>query len=337
MLMSLDLVGVPHPRVKQWKARIAAETGVPADAVIISSTHTHSGPDTIGIWGPLLRSGLDADYLATLGDRVVECARKAVAAMVPATLAAGTATVDVIEDTRAPDVRNDTLGALVAYDAKGKPLALVANVAAHPEILGSKNRSVSSDYAHDLREALERDFAGAVAIYVQADCGGMQTPKVAAHTFDEAKRVGEALAAKTKEALSGAAELKVTSIVAKREPVVFALENRRFQAGVKAKIFGDISGEVKEEDGKWRYASEVVAIRLGDAVFVSVPGEALPEVGNEVRAVFGSRFTFLVGLGNDEIGYILPKADFDPKKYEESMSLGPETAPALLEAVRKLK
>jgi hypothetical protein len=43
-----------------------------------------------------------------------------------------------------------------------------------------------------------------------------------------------------------------------------------------------------------------------------------------------------VGLGQDEVGYILPKADFDPKKYEESMSLGPATAPTLLDALNNL-
>ena len=64
--------------------------------------------------------------------------------------------------------------------------------------------------------------------------------------------------------------------------------------------------------------------------------QALPEVGKEVFSLMNAKHRFLVGLGQDEVGYILPKADFDPKKYEESMSLGPETAPTLLDALNHL-
>jgi hypothetical protein len=82
--------------------------------------------------------------------------------------------------------------------------------------------------------------------------------------------------------------------------------------------------------------SEICALRLGEILFVTVPGEALPEVGKEVFSLMNAKHKFLVGLGQDEVGYILPKADFDPKKYEESMSLGPETAPTLLDALKNL-
>jgi len=339
LVVSLDLVGMLHMRVKALKARIEKETGIAADRTIVSCTHTHAGPDTIGMWGALLLSGLDPAYLKSLEERIVECVKKALEARVPATIACGKAEAPagVLKDTRAPDVRNPVLGALVAWNERNQPVAVLANFAMHPEAMMGRNVAVSSDYPHYLREALEKEFAGAVAVYLQADCGGMQTPDVKERTWEETRRVGEALAATTKAALSGAAPFAVGSIKAARAPLSFPLENKRFQTAMKAGIFGDPGDAITTDaEGRTRVASEIVAIRVGDAVFLSCPGEALPEVGRELFAAIDAKHRFLLGLGNDEVGYILPKEDFDPKKYEESMSLGPETAPVLLEAVRKL-
>jgi hypothetical protein len=54
----------------------------------------------------------------------------------------------------------------------------------------------------------------------------------------------------------------------------------------------------------------------------------------------------IVGLGNDELGYIIPKRQWDEKPpfthgltkapYGEINSLGPDTAPIMCEAFKKL-
>jgi hypothetical protein len=59
-----------------------------------------------------------------------------------------------------------------------------------------------------------------------------------------------------------------------------------------------------------------------------------------------ARFKMLAGLANDEIGYIIPKAEWDetspwlnnaPEKwYGEVNSVGPEAAPRIVEALREL-
>jgi uncharacterized Ntn-hydrolase superfamily protein len=335
MIVSCDLVGVLN-----WRVRRLREAAKGVDEVLFTSTHNHNGPDTIGLWGPFpLLSGVSDAYVRRLEEAVGECARKALAAKVPATLAAGSARVGpgVVKDIRPPDVRNETVAALAAYDRKGQAVAILVNFAMHPEGLGSKNRAVTSDYPHYVREAIERDFPGSLCIFVSADLGGMQTPDVKERTWEEIRRCGEAVAAKAREALAGAPALEVPEVKAARAEVAFPMENRRFIAGFKAGVFGkDAGGAVRVEGEKYTLLSEVSALRLGEALFVTVPGEALPEVGREAVRLAEARHPFLVGLGQDEIGYILPKEDFDPKKYEESMSLGPETAPTLLDALKKL-
>ena len=233
-----------------------------------------------------------------------------------------------MKDIRPPDIRNETAAALLARRPDGKAVAVVVNFASHPEGMGSKNRSVSSDYPHYLREAVERSYPGAVAVFISADLGGMQTPDLKEHTWAEIQRCGETIAARACQALGAAAEVRVPGVDFVSAPVDFPLENRRFIAAFQAGTFGkDLGDTVRDTEAGSRFGPRLSALRLGEILFVSVPGEAFPEVGQEVFARMDARHKFLVGLGQDEIGYILPKADFDPKKYEESMSLGPADGP----------
>ncbi|MBI3856268.1 MAG: hypothetical protein HY293_11315 [Planctomycetes bacterium] len=334
ILIACDVVGYLHPRVLKLREKIEG-----IDHVIFASTHCHSAPDTVGLWGPFPGiSGLSEAYLQQFEAGIVECAKKALASRVPATLAAGAAHVEgVCKDIRKPDLRNETAASLVARDRAGRAVAVLVNFAMHPEGMGSKNRAVSSDYVHYLREAVERDFPGAVAVFISGDLGGMQTPDVKEKTWAEVQRCGETIAARAKESLASAPPIAVSELKFEAERVEFPLRNLNFLKAHQAGMLGrDVGWTLREVKGEYLLRSEVCALRLGEILFVTVPGEALPEVGKEVFALMNARHKFLVGLGQDEVGYILPKADFDPKKYEESMSLGPETAPTLLDALKKL-
>ena len=61
-----------------------------------------------------------------------------------------------------------------------------------------------------------------------------------------------------------------------------------------------------------------------------------PKVGKKVYARMNGKYKVLVSLGNDEIGTIGPRDSWNPKGYEEFMSLGRETEPLLLEALGRL-
>lgn len=333
-LVSCDLVGVLHARVRRILQKIHD-----VDHVIFASTHVHSGPDTVGLWGPFPGiSGVSEEYILRLEESVAECVHRAVESRVPAELFAGEAHVEgVCKDIRPPDIRNETAASLLARDRSGRAVAVLVNFAMHPEGMGSKNRLVSSDYPHYLREAVERDFPGAVAVFVSGDLGGMQTPDISEHSWKEIQRCGETIAARARESLAGAPAIAVPEVKFASAAVEFPLENRRFLAAARAGTFGrDMGGALRDTPRGYSLRTELCALRLGEILMVTVPGEALPEVGKEIFALMNARHRVLVGLGQDEIGYILPKADFDPKKYEESMSLGPETAPTLLDALNIL-
>ena len=80
-----------------------------------------------------------------------------------------------------------------------------------------------------------------------------------------------------------------------------------------------------------RLPTEIFLVRLGGAELLSVPGELLPELSFEILARMRGSPALIVGLANDEIGYIIPAYDFRTGEYEESMSLGPAAGPIIVE------
>jgi len=71
---------------------------------------------------------------------------------------------------------------------------------------------------------------------------------------------------------------------------------------------------------------------------VTVPGEPLPEVGFQIQAILNCPYPFVLSLGCDELGYILPRQYAGRKayRYENSMSLGPDLTEKLLEELRQM-
>jgi hypothetical protein len=58
--------------------------------------------------------------------------------------------------------------------------------------------------------------------------------------------------------------------------------------------------------------TEVGAFRINEASFAVVPSELDPQIGETYRTrMLGAKHTFIIGLGNDELGYQLPSDKWD--------------------------
>lgn len=44
LMLSIDICGITANILKEFRERTSAKTGIPEDAIYISSTHTHTGP-----------------------------------------------------------------------------------------------------------------------------------------------------------------------------------------------------------------------------------------------------------------------------------------------------
>ena len=84
---------------------------------------------------------------------------------------------------------------------------------------------------------------------------------------------------------------------------------------------------------------QVNVINLGTAQILTIPGEALPNVGCYLKRKLRGQHNLLFGLTNDAFGYILAKEDFASFKrydYITRTSLGERTAPLFEEQALQL-
>jgi hypothetical protein len=223
-------------------------------------------------------------------------------------------------------------------------LATLVNFGSHPESLGSGNTLITSDFPHYVRERLEDEYGG-LAIWVSGDLGVLQGPldidvldpdtgmPAPRRTFRFAEVHGTQLAERmiaaidTKKPGHPAPEIRYAS----ESPVAIRLDNPFFRffialgvLDVRRTLFTggepDTSVEfpfpppfdtIPQAAGA-DLQTEVGALRIGDASFAVVPGELDPQIGELYRAqMAGAEHTFIIGLGNDEIGYQLPADKWD--------------------------
>jgi Neutral/alkaline non-lysosomal ceramidase, N-terminal len=329
-LVVLDLIGLPYERVREIRRRVKA---VPEERVIVACTHVHSGPDTIGLWGPSpAKSGVDEGYVAFMTDQAVAAIEAAAKAARPAKLRMGAAVVPdgFVKNIREPAIQDKTLTAIQLLGDDGKTIATLVNYAAHPEVMMDQNHLVTADFCGYTLKQVEASLGG-VGIYLNGALGGMVTPDVRERTFDEAKRVGDGVAAAALQALDGRPAAPGKRLALRSRTVSIPLENPQFKAAVAAGLLkGALQGDA--------LTTEVCRLDLDDAVLVTVPGELLPRPGLALRERIPGRYRLILGLGDDELGYILHPDDFDRDlyRYERSMSVGRQAWPKIEEALGEL-
>ena len=75
-----------------------------------------------------------------------------------------------------------------------------------------------------------------------------------------------------------------------------------------------------------------------DVEAVSAPGEVAPEMGARMHDTLRARHRLILGLCDDEVGYVLEPGMFDDPeyRYEATVSLGRDTAAVILAAQEAL-
>lgn len=209
VLASLDVLMMAPPLARALRNAVAQAAACSADSVLISCTHTHSGPVTsqlIGWSDDKTIPAPDPDYLVWLGRQLVAATVEACSVTVPAALAWTAADATGVGGNRlsADGVTDPECGLLAVRAAGGGSwLALVMIYGMHPTILHEDSTLVSSDFPHYTRlHIAEQVGCGVPVLYHSAPCGN-QSPRrhVAAQTFGEAERLGRKLGAAAWRAL----------------------------------------------------------------------------------------------------------------------------------------
>jgi hypothetical protein len=339
--VALDLIGLGRHHCQEIERRVQEDA--PGTRLFLACTHTHHGPDTIGLWGPdMTTPGVDPEYLSNLKEKVVTTALAALAKVKPALLRCASVQVaGVAKNARDPAIVDEELTCLQFCDPKtSAPLATWLIYPCHPEVLWEHNPHITSDYPDPLRRVVEAE-TGAPCLFMSGAIGGMMTPAVEEHSFVEAVQMGRTLARAALGALSREQAMPVERLEHCRHEYTIPLTNPLFRMAMEAGLLPNLLND----DGT--LTTEANLLRIGPAWLLGVPGELLPKLGLALKAEMrqaGAGTAAVTGLTNDELGYILPQEDFvypdnpfDPgEHYEETMSIGPEAGPRLAAATRLL-
>lgn len=208
MFVALDVVYVSQRTTRECRAEIRRATGLPPENVLITATHTHSGPVTTDslVWeaDPVVPPP-DDDYMRLFHRGIVQAATSAYRNAEEAVLAITSARAEGVGGNRlSPDgVHDPEVGILYVKSKRdGKPLALQVIYSMHPTVLHEDTTLASADFPGYTRRCLEDKLAGCRVLYHTGPCGNL-SPRyhVSAQTFAEAERLGAKLAGFVCEAI----------------------------------------------------------------------------------------------------------------------------------------
>ncbi len=209
LFLANDLIHVSKRFAAEVRARIAAETGVPGEAIAITTTHTHSGPvmvDYVSNSADATVPKADPEYLAWVASQMVAAARAAVQNAQPAQLGFVVARAQGVGSNRHdPSGPADPEVPVLVARARdgGAPIAAMLVYAMHPTVLHEDSTLISGDFPYFTRRYLqERVIGTACPVLYHNGASGDQSPRhvTRANTFAEAQRLGELLGRAIEEA-----------------------------------------------------------------------------------------------------------------------------------------
>ena len=203
-----DIIFVAKKNAQQARARIEKITGVPAGNMMITSSHTHSGPHTVDYACFEADAAVprpDPDYVQFLEDCIVDAAVQAFENAQPAK--AGLAIAD---DTGVGTNRRDPKGPadhrvpvlMVQHAETNANIACMLVCSMHPTVIHEDIFEVTGDFPSMARQYLQQNGVDCPIVYHMGPSGN-QSPRhvTQANTFEEAERIGKILGQAVKKVL----------------------------------------------------------------------------------------------------------------------------------------
>lgn len=378
VICAIDCVGISRKDINDIR-KIVIESGKIPDikSINICATHTHSAIDTQGLWGKnFLSDGKNAEFINKLKEKTAKAIISAYEARKDGVLYFGTAeTENLLIDTRAPIEFDSNLTRIRFDPADGSDDTYIVNVACHAECLGARTTVVSADFPAYMEKEIVEQTGGANVVFINGAIGGLITCEKLddvlrnfelglEYVKEFGKDMGELVMSVNNEiALQPAINVKTKAIEIKCDNIALML----------VRFLGVLNNDISRDENKnISIISEVSYMELGNKQIgiYMIPGELSPELesgkflsaeesANGTEADYKSlsemsrcEHNFVIGLCNDELGYIIPENDFylhewfpyfnnsvdesGRKHYEETNSLGPRAAGTILDAMDEL-
>ncbi|HEV8437851.1 MAG TPA: neutral/alkaline non-lysosomal ceramidase N-terminal domain-containing protein [Methylomirabilota bacterium] len=309
--LTVDLVGIDPTLLGALQERLARR-GESYTAVLVSASHTHSGPGAYGdsaLFGFIALDRLSMPVRQRILDGLERAAGQAAERRAPALVASARSEVVDIAESRVHEALDPALGVVKVTRTDGWPVALLWNYAIHGTALGRDNSLLSGDLMAEASARLERQI-GAPALYVNGAVGDV-SPRP--RGFAGVKTAGEALAAGALRAWADA----------RTEPGRLEVARQRValpspSVAVRNCLGGWAPGWMTVGLAEWLPSSaELLALTIGRSAWVTIPGELETRLGLEIKASGRDRFShvFIAGLSNNYLGYFLAADHYRRPSY----------------------
>jgi hypothetical protein len=332
VLVTMDLVGIDRTLSTAICAEISRKYKLPRASIILSVSHTHTGPVVGGNLGAMYdlnakQRGLVEDYAADLRKKLVAVAGAALKRLAPAVLSwqTGKATFAVNrrnnKEADVPRLRelgqlkgpvDHDVPVLAVRDLSGKLQAVLFGYACHATVLPFYEWS--GDYPGFAQAQLQKAHPGIVALF-WAGCGGDQNP-LPRRSNALAEAYGRELAAAVESVLRAPMtpvrgplrvsyteiELPFAALPTRERLAEDALSRDHYIARRARLLLAEL-----EKKGSLRgsYPYPVQAWRLGSGpTIVALGGEVVVDYALRLKQELGPGSTWVVGYTNDVMAYI---------------------------------
>lgn len=374
-LVTVDLCMIERAEVDAAKQRLQERLGIPPENVLISATHTHTGPAAVGI----LAVDKDPWYCATLPEKIADAVECATHRLQACEMVYGEGTVNQVFNRRwhmqdgsvkmnpghqNPDmVRpagpvDETIAVLgFRCPETARPLAIYVNYPLH-YVGSSPGNHVSADYFGRVDQNLRRMLGVPVALLSNGTTGDVNNCDFTNPAPQHKMADGQAIKVAGIVA-SAAARLFYESPVMADQTLKGALEELPWQpqAPEAAQLAAD---EITVADMDRLHPSTaqvmaferlklsrmapaqktwVQALRVGSVAYVGLPGEIFVEYGLAIKRQ-SPLTTNCVELANDWIAYVPTVHAYDEGGYETwigtACKVRSEFGPAMAQAALRL-
>jgi hypothetical protein len=330
-LVTSDLLGFPAEVAEPICQRIEKKTGLKRSQILLSSSHTHAGPQ-LGLKATA-KDGAEAlrtvEYTRWLQDKVVEAVAQAAARLEPARLSWGGGVVHFVMNRREFTPKGIILGVnprgladrtvpvLRVDGSDGKPRAVLFGAAVHGTTLGGDNYQICGDYAGFAQSYVQERYPGVQAMFILG-CAGDANPYPRG-TMDQTRQHGKALSEEVCRVFESKlrpvrgplrmaferAEVPLQASIARAELEKLAADKRSARAFAAKQLLAVLDGGRKVPT---HYPCPLTVWQFGDDLtLVGLSGEVVVDYVPMLEKALGPNNLWLAAYCNDVFGY-LPSA-----------------------------
>jgi len=346
-LVAWELIGVPDAIWEELSQRIARESGIPVEYLLLIAVHDHAAPSPFGMYGN--NSPKSAVYTKQVEDATVEAVRSAKQNLQPAKIGIGTGRAYVNINRREysresgwwlgfnPDGPSDKTVTVIRFDTMSdRPIAFIINYAVHAVVMGDENYEISGDLAGATSRYIENYYRGRREDAPRDDAGAAIQPR-AEQTTDRTVAMWTSGAAADQNPISLARGSDFTMVEALGR--ILGEEAVRVAAAIhttdQVRVWGKQqvftcpgrkleAGPVPRRDYKWDDADPVhirlSLLMINDVALAGVSGEVMTMIHEYLKRQSGSIRTVMVTHTNGSSGYIPDDAAFAQVSYEITTS-----------------